>query len=167
MIGVGIGVGFQCGTGAHVAATSNLLTFTEQFDNAIWEKDSVIVVANAATDPLGGLTADSLSFLLSGAVSQLSSAGGVSGDSRDDAAVTTAWTRFSSTASIDGNPYVGSVYLKTLAGTATVTLALGIDGEAVRFTLTDFGGLGPFEIVAWGAQLETGTVPTTYVPRTT
>ncbi len=41
----------------------NLLTWTEQFDNAAWRKNQVSVSANtgATTDPLGGNTADVLS----------------------------------------------------------------------------------------------------------
>ncbi len=43
----------------------NLLTYTEQFDNAVWRKNNVSITANttATTDPLGGNTADVLSEL--------------------------------------------------------------------------------------------------------
>ena len=38
----------------------NLLTYTEQFDNAAWVKTATTVSANATTDPLGTSTADKL-----------------------------------------------------------------------------------------------------------
>lgn len=41
-----------------LSARVNLLTKTEQFDDAAWTKLSLTVTANAALDPLGGTTAD-------------------------------------------------------------------------------------------------------------
>jgi len=38
----------------------NLLTFTEQFDNAAWPRNGVTVTANAAVSPDGSLTADKI-----------------------------------------------------------------------------------------------------------
>jgi len=38
----------------------NLLTWTEQFDNAVWTKTNAAVTANATTAPDGALTADKL-----------------------------------------------------------------------------------------------------------
>jgi hypothetical protein len=43
-----------------LSARVNLLTYTEQFDNAAWTKGNVTVSANAATAPDGTATADSL-----------------------------------------------------------------------------------------------------------
>lgn len=41
-------------------STTNLLTYSEQFDNAAWPRVRSNITANAATDPLGGTTADKL-----------------------------------------------------------------------------------------------------------
>jgi hypothetical protein len=41
-------------------ASVNLLTFTQQFDNAVWTKDRVTIAANASTAPDGTNTADSV-----------------------------------------------------------------------------------------------------------
>jgi hypothetical protein len=43
-----------------LSARYNLLTKTEQFDNAVWTKPNLTITANATTDPLGGNTADKL-----------------------------------------------------------------------------------------------------------
>ena len=55
-----------------VSARVNLLTKTEQFDNAAWQKGSgglgtaPVVTPNAAMSPLGDMTADSVYFTLNG-----------------------------------------------------------------------------------------------------
>ena len=38
----------------------NLLTYSEQFDNAIWSKNSITVTVDAVADPFGDVTADNL-----------------------------------------------------------------------------------------------------------
>lgn len=43
-----------------LSARVNLLTYTEQFDNAAWTKTNCSVTSTSATDPLGGSTADVL-----------------------------------------------------------------------------------------------------------
>ncbi|NBS70550.1 hypothetical protein EBT31_16795, partial [bacterium] len=74
-------------------ATTNLLTFSEQFDNAAWTKQSsVSVSANAVTAPNGTLTADTITA---------DSGLGI----------------YQSITSVVGLNYVNSVYVK--AGTAT------------------------------------------------
>ena len=39
---------------------TNLVTYSEQFDNAYWTKDGATITANAITAPDGNLTADKL-----------------------------------------------------------------------------------------------------------
>jgi hypothetical protein len=48
------------GVGTNGAARYNLLTFSEQFDNAAWTKSNVTVTANAVVAPDGTTTADKL-----------------------------------------------------------------------------------------------------------
>lgn len=56
-----------------LSALFNLLTYTEQFDNAVWSKSSVSVVADAAVAPDGTTTADKLISAASGASYNISS----------------------------------------------------------------------------------------------
>jgi hypothetical protein len=44
----------------YVGSVTNLLIYTEQFDNAAWTKSGTVVTANKTKDPIGGLTADKL-----------------------------------------------------------------------------------------------------------
>jgi hypothetical protein len=50
----------QNGVGTNGATQVNLLTFSEQFDNAVWTKNSATVTANTTLAPNGTLTADTL-----------------------------------------------------------------------------------------------------------
>jgi hypothetical protein len=52
----------KAGVGTNGAKRVNLLTYTEQFDNAAWTKSNATVNANTSgtTDPLGGNTSDAL-----------------------------------------------------------------------------------------------------------
>jgi hypothetical protein len=54
------GVWYDPSQAANLDWRRNLLTFTEQFDNAAWTKSGVTVTANAATAPDGATTADTL-----------------------------------------------------------------------------------------------------------
>jgi len=53
-----------------VTANRNILTYTEQFDNSVWIKNSATVTANAISAPDGSLTADLLTATGSGANAQ-------------------------------------------------------------------------------------------------
>ena len=79
-----------------ITGTRNLLTYTEQFDNAVWNKANVSISANASTAPDGSLTAD---------LATSSSAAGY------------IYPNPSIFAAAGGNTYTHSVYIK--AGTAT------------------------------------------------
>ena len=47
-------------------ALGNLLLYSEQFDNAVWTNSNTTVTANAATDPIGGVTADAVAYSVAG-----------------------------------------------------------------------------------------------------
>lgn len=134
----------------------NLLTFTEEFDNAAWVKSSATVAANSVAAPDGTMTADTLT------------ASGANG---------TALQTFTASAV----PYTFSVWLRRLTGTGNVQLT--VDGTTyatvtlttawARFetTLTPSAGsrtagvrivTSGDAVYAWGAQLELGSTATDY-----
>jgi hypothetical protein len=88
----------------------NLLTFTEQFDNAVWTNSNVSVTANVAASPDGTSNADALA----------------------EAAVNTAHNNTSPSVSvISGQSYTASVYLKKGNGSTApdwVQLSFGSAG---------------------------------------
>ena len=138
----------------------NLLTYTEQFDNAAWTKNATVTVtSNSATSPIGDMTADTVSFS-----ENFQSLVG------------------STTTSISGLVVTGSIYVKGVAG-ETITIAAGgidelftLNGQWQRLSLTKtaitdtintfnintFVGATARVINIWGAQLEAGGDATAY-----
>ncbi len=157
----------------------NLLTFTEQFDNAAWVKTSQgsatvpTVTANAGTAPDGTTTAERVQFARTGTT-------------------TTDRSRIEQTAIsvVASTNYTFSVWLKSFSGAdQTVTIfpnygngsvvAATVTSEWQRFTVTAntlagvtaavVVGLGyatnsvtAADVLIWGAQFETGTTATAY-----
>lgn len=160
---------------------TNLLTYSEEFDDAVWVKSSgVTITANQATSPDGTTTADQITRTTSGNAEQSS--------------VVTS-----------GQDYVFSCFAKaddattfsmvmTSAFPATVVVFNFSDGSGsattgtpVNFGFEDYGNgwyrfymvqtanassTGSFRLLVsnntsafiWGAQLEAGSYPTSYIP---
>jgi len=132
------GVWYDPSDVANLAWRRNLLTYSEQFDNAAWTKFRSAVTANTGTDPLGGATADKLVPSASLTAGQMYNATPLS--------------------TISGASYAGSVYVKaaelgfafvsnnargssTQAGVC-VNLATGArsnEGANGTYTVTDAG----------------------------
>jgi|GEM_PF-3760450 hypothetical protein len=158
-------------TGTWDHLDKNYLLFSEQFDNAVWTKETnVTVTPNNQVDPLGGNTADTLTtgVTASQGVFQISAEG-----------------------AIPGIPVTFSVWLKAAANTQVILLIdrSGSDVESTtvtatnawqRFTFTHSGtwtgvnGLlalvrivnASTSVFLWGAQLEFGTAASTYTSTT-
>lgn len=146
-------------------APMNLLTYSEQFDNSVWTKNTgVTVTANTGTAPDGTTTADTVSWA-STAVGD----GIFQGRTLTVATHTrSVWVR----AGIGGgviklsSPYYGGATDVTLSTTWTrVTntgnASAGVDGLYIQKTATS-----PASFEVWGAQLELGSTATTYNPTT-
>lgn len=137
-------------------ASVNLLTYTQEFDNAAWTKSNITVTANSDTGNDGTTTADTLTA---------------------GAANATALRSFTASAVA----YTFSVYLKRKTGTGNIQIT--VDGTTystvtVTSTLTRFSTtLTPSagtrtagirivtsgdEVYAWGAQLEQAGSASTY-----
>lgn len=142
-------------------------------DNAAWTKSVVTVTPDALANPSppgdGTLTADSCAWggatralrqLTSLAVTGLS-AGGLTINPAVDAV---GWTRFSVTQAVDGVNYCLSLYLIYVSGAGKLTLSMFNLSGAVRVNLVADNAV---TCGVWGWQLEVGSSPSTYVPRTT
>jgi hypothetical protein len=144
---------------------TNLIRQSQAFDdNAYWGAGSTTITANDEISPDGTTNAESMTII----------------DSTSQVLQTLV---------LGAGTYTASVWVKSLSGTPTIRLRLIVDTvvasqninttsswQRVTFTftattsVTSFGvrGLtGSGEIAIFGAQLELGAYPTTYIPTTT
>lgn len=140
------------------------------FDNEVWVKTSVVIVADSATDPNEGSTADVATVSLGGTIVQTSeTVVGAGAPASSGKNITDAWGRYTVTGTYGGIQHTGSVYMKSVAPTGTINIRLtrAVGTGLIVFSILDSQGLGPLGVAVWGAQLEVGASATDYVPRTT
>jgi hypothetical protein len=173
---------------------TNLLTYSEQFDNALWTKENATISANAITAPNGALTADlitSTSASFSDILQPTSQASGnaytlscyAKKGSSDwiflrltfAAAAPRVWFNLNTgaigtiqsglTASIES---VGNGWFRcSVSGTASATPpADRIDIALANADASTSPNVGNSAYI-WGAQLEAGSYATSYIPTTT
>jgi len=165
----------------------NLLTYTQQFDNAAWTKSTATVTANATTAPDGTLTADLLTVAGFG-IFQL----GINYTA--GASYTFSFYAAPAAGSVvnvrlNGIDSGGDVVCTVNASTGVITKTSGTSVPVLASTLASNGfyrftitipstfvvtgtnkyvsfETAPLGIYVWGAQLELGSTATTYQPIT-
>jgi hypothetical protein len=176
-LGIGIGFGYQRGDGA----LRNLLTFTEQFDNAAWDKFAATITANAGAAPGGATTADKCIPDVTDAQHKV----GV------DITATPANNVISVHAKADGYSWIiiqgsgfawfdvtngtvgtqtSSVGTITSLGSGWYRCSIALTSSSTRVDIwvvngndvTSFTGNGTSGVLLWGAQAEAGTAITAY-----
>jgi len=178
---------------------TNLLTYSEEFDNAAWTKSRSSISANATTAPDGTSTADKLvedttassthqfadSFTPSASTSYTTSvyvkaaersifeiaySTGLTGSNErvqfnlgTESVSTTAGTPDASSLTFVGNGWYRCSFTCTASGSPSSTSVtfFSNDGTGISYT-----GDGTSGIYVWGAQLEAGAFPTSYISST-
>jgi hypothetical protein len=178
------------GTGRIVYAPANLLTYSQEFDNAVWVKAQTTVTANATTAPDGTLTADKM---LETAVTNVHAvyanftyvAGTIYAASVYAKAAERSWIYLGADTSAaeavffdlstgtvgnQGTGYVGSIqsvgdgwYRCTVIITQATALPPNyfVVGVAPANNTASYAGVATSGVFLWGAQLEPVTYQTT------
>ena len=153
---------------------TNLLTYSQEFDNAAWSKITTTVTANSDTAPDGTTTADTLAA--TGANSLVYQI--VTGLSNNTAYTLSVWVKTAgsgATATLafytaGGGTTIGSQSFTTTGSWQRITLT-ATTGTLSGETWFAIGGASTFStgesLYSWGAQLELGSTATTYQAITT
>lgn len=142
-------------------ARTNLILYSQEFNNAAWGKSATTVTANAATAPNGTMTADRVQGV---------------GASAIDQTITTNVTNYVFSFWIKSYSGINQTFRARINGGVTGNLTATNVWQRMQIPATGGGANtwgflrdslnNNYDVLIWGAQLETGNTATAYIPTT-
>jgi hypothetical protein len=154
-------------------ALGNLLLYSEQFDNAVWVDSNTTVTANAATDPIGGGTADAVAYSVAGTGAYIRQDVTPSIPVASQSFTFSCWVKTPSgtnSANLLIEDQTGAVIVNTTFPITpswqrfSVTGTMGPSATAVRVFVYNLASAGTLHL--WGAQLENSNSMSSYAQST-